>query len=163
MMRPLRWILVAPLGVLAACQTPATSATPGTGAVTVRKIVNASVHVTIRATLNVLSDQGLSLRIADEEAGRIETEYFDLTQLQPEAQNYPAAERSVRMVFQIRPDTLGRGSVLLVSTVYQPYNIGIQGSRRSEHLVPPDHPGATYTKKILTKIEEAALGLERLN
>lgn len=162
-MRPRGWILVAPLGVLAACQTPAARATPGTGAVTVRKIVSASVHVTIRATLNVLSDQGLSLRIADEEAGRIETEYFDLTQLQPEAQNYPEAERSVRMVFQIRPDTLGRGSILLVSTVYQPYNVGMEGSRRSEHLVPPDHPGATYTKKILAKIEEAALGLERVN
>ncbi len=151
------------LGFLAACQAPATNATPATAKVTVRKIVAASVHVTIRATLNVLSDQGMGLRIVDEDAGRVETEYFDLTNLQSEAQNYPPAERSVRMLFQVRPDTLGRGSILLVSTVYQPFNSGIEGSRRSEHLVPSDHPGATYAKKILAKIEEAALGLERGN
>jgi hypothetical protein len=159
----LRWMLVAALGVLAACQTPTTNATPATGAVTVRKIVSASVHVTIRATLTVLSNQGVGLRIADEDAGRVETEYFDVTTFQPEAQNYPVVERSIRMMFQVRPDTLGRGSILLVSTVYQPYNVGIEGSRRREHLVPPDHPGATYTKKILTKIEETALGIERGN
>ena len=146
-----------------ACASPNTTATPATAKVTVRKIISASVHVTTRATLNVLSGEGLSLRITDEDAGRVETEYIDLTALEPEAQNYPAAERLVRMVFQIRPDTLGRGSILLVSTVYQPYNVGLQGTRRSEHLVPADHPGATYTKKIVAKIEEAALGLERGN
>ena len=151
------------LAALAACSSPNTAATPATAKVTVRKIVSASVHVTMRATLNVLSDQGVALRLTDEDAGRVETEYFDVTQFQPEAQNYPPAERRVRMNFQIRPDTLGRGSILLVSTVYQPYAAGIEGTRRNEHLVPPDHPGAAYTKKILTKIEEAALGLERGN
>src|SRR6266576_6646357 len=120
-----------------------------------------SVHVTLRATLNVLSDQGVGLRLADEDAGRIESEYFDVTQFQPEAQNYPPAERQIRMNFQIRPDTLGRGSILLISTVYQPFNVGVAGSRRRDHLGPSDHPGATYTKKILAKIEEAALGPER--
>jgi len=149
------------LAVLAACQGPATKATPTTANVTVRKIINASVHVTTRATLNVLSDQGVGLRLVDDDAGRVETEYFNVTQFQPEAQNYPPAERLIRMNFQIRPDTLGRGSILLVSTVYQPFSVGVAGSRRREHLVPSDHPGATYTKKILAKIEEAALGLER--
>jgi len=151
------------LAALAACSSPNTAATPATAKVTVRKIVSASVHVTMRATLNVLSDQGLGLRLTDEDAGRIETEYFDVTQFQPEGQNYPPAERQVRMSFQIRPDTLGRGSILLVSTVYQPFNVGVPDSRRREHLVPSDHPGTTYTKKILAKIEEAALGLERGN
>jgi hypothetical protein len=151
------------LGVLAACQTPANKPTPATANATVRKIVSASVHVTTRATLNVLSDQGVGLRLADEDAGRVETEYFNVTQFQPEAQNYPLAERLIRMNFQIRPDTLGRGSILLVSTVYQPFSAGIAGSRRREHLVPPDHPGVTFTKKILAKIEEAALGLQRVN
>jgi len=151
------------LGILIACQSPATNATPATANVTVRKIVSASVHVTMRATLNTLSDQGVGLRLTDEDAGRIETEYFDVTQFQPEAQNYPPAERQIRMNFQIRPDTLGRGSILIVSTVYQPFNVGVAGSRRREHLVPSDHPGATFTKKILAKIEEAALGIERGN
>ncbi len=151
------------LAVAAACSSPNTTATPATAHVTVRKIVSASVHVTTRATLNVLSDEGLGLRLVAEDAGRIETEYFDVTQFQPEAQNYPLAERRLRMSFQIRPDTLGRGSIVLISTVYQPYSVGIEGSRRGEHLVPSDHPGATYTKKILAKIEEAALGIERGN
>jgi|SRR6266567_1480807 len=151
------------LAVAAACSSPNTTATPATAHVTVRKIVSASVHVTTRATLNVLSDEGLGLRLVAEDAGRIETEYFDVTQFQPEAQNYPLAERRLRMSFQIRPDTLGRGSIVLISTVYQPYSVGIEGSKRSEHLVPSDHPGATYTKKILAKIEEAALGIERGN
>jgi hypothetical protein len=162
-MRPARALLALPLGILAACQAPATNATPAMAKVTTRKIVSASVHVTIRATLSVLSDEGLSLRITDEDAGRVETEYFDVTTFEPEAQNYPQPERLIRMDFQIRPDTLGRGSILLVSTVYQPYAAGITGTRRNEHLVPPDHPGAAYTKKILGKIEEAALGLERGN
>ena len=151
------------LAVAAACSSPNTAATPATANVTVRKIVSASVHVTTRATLNVLSDQGLGLRLVAEDAGRIETEYFDVTQFQPEAQNYPSAERRLRMSFQIRPDTLGRGSIVLISTVYQPYSVGIEGSTRGEHLVPSDHPGAAYTKKILAKIEEAALGIERGN
>ena len=151
------------LAALTACSSPNTAATPATAKVTVRKIVSASVHVTMRATLNVLSDQGVALRLTDEDAGRIETEYFDVTQFQPEAQTYPPAERQIRMNVQVRPDTLGRGSILLVSTVYQPFNVGISGSRRREHLVPSDHPGATYTKKILAKIEEAALGIERGN
>jgi hypothetical protein len=163
MTRSLRLFRAAALGVLAACTTPATKATPATADVTIRKIVSASVHVTIRATLNVLSDQGVALRLADEDAGRVETEYFDVTQFQPEAQNYPPAERQIRMNFQIRPDTLGRGSILLVSTVYQPFSVGVSGSRRREHLIPADHPGTTYTKKILAKIEEAALGLEHGN
>ncbi|HEY6853932.1 MAG TPA: hypothetical protein VI139_06775 [Gemmatimonadales bacterium] len=149
------------LAVAAACGSLNTTATPATGNATVRKIISASVHVTTRATLNVLSEQGLGLRLTDEDAGRVETEYFDVTQFQPEAQNYPPAERQVRMNFQIRPDTLGRGSILVISTVYQPFNVGVSGSRRREHLVPGDHPGATFTKKILAKIEEAALGLER--
>ncbi len=151
------------LAVATACASPNTAATPAPANATVRKIVSASVHVTLRATLNVLSDQGVGLRLADEDAGRIESEYFDVTQFQPEAQNYPPVERQIRMNFQIRPDTLGRGSILLISTVYQPFNVGVAGSRRREHLVPSDHPGATYTKKILAKIEEAALGLERGN
>ncbi len=151
------------LGLLAACQAPATKATPTTGNVTVRKIVSASVHVTTRATLNVVSEQGLSLRTADQDAGRVETEYFDLTTFQPEVQSYPPAERRVRMDFQIRPDTLGRGSILLVSVVYEPYNVGLAGTRRRERLVPSDHPGATYAKKLVTKIEDAALGIERGN
>jgi len=151
------------VGVLAACAPPATTATPATTNGTVRKIVNASVHVTIRAALNVLSEQGVNLRLTDEDAGRVETEYFDVTTFQQEAQNYPVAERSIRMTFQIHPDTLGRGSIVLIATVYQPYRVGVEGSRRGEHLVPSDHPGATYTKKILAKIEEAALGLERGN
>src|SRR6267154_351759 len=141
------------LGMLAACQAPATNATPAPANATVRKIVSASVHVTTRATLNVLSDEGLGLRRVAEDAGRIETEDFDVTQFQPEAQNYPSAERRLRMSFQLRPDTLGRGSIVVISTVYQPYSVGIEGSKRSEHLVPSDHPGATYTKKILAKIE----------
>lgn len=151
------------LVVATACSSPNTAATPAPANVTVRKIVSASVHVTMRATLNTLSDQGVGLRLSDEDAGRIETEYFDVTQFQAEAQNYPPAERQIRMNFQVRPDTLGRGSILLVSTVYQPFNVGVSGSRRREHLVPSDHPGATYTKKILAKIEEAALGIERGN
>ncbi len=151
------------LAVATACASPNTTATPAASNVTVRKIISASVHVTIRATLNVLSNQGVGLRLADEDAGRVETEYFDVTQFQPEAQNYPPAERVVRMNFQVRPDTLGRGSILLISTVYQPFSAGVAGSRRREHLVPADHPGATFTKKILAKIEEAALGLERVN
>jgi hypothetical protein len=151
------------LVVLAACQSPLTTATPATGSVTVRRIVSASVHVTVRATLNVIANEGLALRIADEDAGRVETAYFDVTSHQPEAQTYPVAERQIRMTFQIRPDTLGRGSIMLVSTVYQPYNVGVEGSRRREHLVPSDHPGTAYTKKVLAKIEEAALGLERGN
>jgi hypothetical protein len=158
-----RLALTLALGGVAACQTPATNATPASAKVTVRKIVSASVHVTTRATLNVLSEQGLGLRITDEDAGRVETEYFDVTPFQPEAQNYPQAERSIRMEFQIRPDTLGRGSILLIATVYEPFNVGVEGSRRREHLVPSDHPGATFTKKILAKIEEAALGIERGN
>src|SRR5690242_20819631 len=79
-------------------------------------------------------------------------------------QNRPAAQRigpDLEVNFQIRPDTLGRGSILVISTVYQPFNVGVSGSRRREHLVPGDHPGATLTKKILAKIEEAALALDR--
>ena len=155
-MKRLVWLAVA-----TACASPNTAATPATAKVTVRKIISASVHVTTRATLNVLSDQGLALRLADEDAGRVETEYFDVTAFQPEAQHYPQVERLIRMNFQVRPDTLGRGSILLISTVYQPFTAGVEGSRRREHLVPGDHPGATFTKKILAKIEETALGLER--
>jgi hypothetical protein len=151
------------LAAVAACGNLSPNATPTPGAATVRKIVSASVHVTVRATLNVLADQGVALRIADEDAGRVETQDFDVTPFQPEAQSYPMPERTIRMIFAVRPDTLGRGSILVVSTVYQPYNVGIQGSRRREHLVPPDHPGTTFTKKIVAKIEEAALGLERGN
>lgn len=155
-MRRVLWLAVA-----TACASPNTTATPATAKVTVRKIIAASVHVTTRATLNVLSDQGLALRLADDDAGRVETEYFDITTFQPEAQHYPPVERLIRMTFQVRPDTLGRGSILLIATVYQPFSAGVEGSRRREHLVPGDHPGVTFTKKILAKIEEAALGLER--
>ena len=151
------------LAFATACASPNTAATPAPAKVTLRKIISASVHVTIRATLNVLSDEGLGLRLTDEDAGRVETEYFDVTTFEPEAQNYPAPERSIRMTFQIRPDTLGRGSIVLISALYQPYRVGIEGSRRGEHLVPADHPGTMYTKKLLAKIEEAALGLERAN
>lgn len=163
-MRASRWVLVASLGALGACQAPITNATPATAKVTVRKIVSASVHVTLRATLDVLTQQGLVLRIADEDAGRVETDYLDLTTVAPDAENYPAPERAVRFIFRIQPDTLGRGSILLVSTVYRPYGGGgEEDNRRRERLVPSDHPGAAYTRKILAKIEEAALGLERTN
>ena len=151
------------LALVVGCQPPTTAATPAAAKVTVRRIVSASVHVTIRATVNVLSQEGLALRMTDEDAGRVETDYFDLTPVAPEAENYPAAERSVRFVFQIQPDTLGRGSILLASARYRPFGAAATESRQRERLVPSDHPGATYTRKLVAKIEETALGIERGN
>lgn len=156
------WLCLLPLAALA-CPKPSTEATPS-GApfrdrpAAVKSLVNASVHVTLRAVVRAIADEGLSLRLVDEERGIVESEYFDVATVEPLADRYPPAEREVRYTFSVQPDTLGRGSRVALFALYQPYRLGGPQGRGNERTVPRDHPAVSFAKKLMERVERTAIG-----
>ena len=144
-------------------------ATPSTGAAPARRgarplptavkaLVNASVQVTYRAVIGVMNEAPLEIAQMDEEQGMVETVEFSLEQFEWRAEHYPAEERIVRMRVTVLPDTLGRGSRVAWFVLYQPQRGRMPLGRASERAVPSDHPGTTFARKLMERVERKAAG-----
>jgi hypothetical protein len=141
-----------------ACQSGAPGhPTPRRAQVTLHSLVDAAVQPTLRAAVRALGNEGLTLRQADEDAGVVETEYFDLATVDPHSESYPDEQRTVRLRITVAADTLGRGSVVDLVALYQPFQIGL-GGRNNERPVPRDHPAVQYARKVMEEIAKIALG-----
>ena len=145
------------LALVAGCQPSGpNTAAPRRNAPTINALVDAAVQPTIRAAVRALGDDGLTLRRADEDAGVVESEYFDLATVDPHSESYPSEQRFVRLRIAVTADTMGRGSLVDLFVFYQPYQLGME-SRSRERLVPRDHPGAAYARKLIERIAKVAL------
>lgn len=131
------------------------------GDASVKGLIGASVQVTFSAAVGALTEIPLEPKVVEEATGLVETEYFDLTPHRWEAERYPAAERVVRLVITVAPDTLGRGARVAIRTLYQPAMGGYVRGRATERLVPRDHPGVTFAQEVLDRIERRAMGRGR--
>lgn len=131
-------------------------AAASSGDASVKGLVHASVQVTFYATVRTLSDVPIEVRIVDEGRGLIESQYFDLTPFAFQAERYPPIERIIRYVINVAPDTLGRGSRILIRALYQPSPGPYVRGRATERLVPRDHPAVEYAEKLLGLIEKQA-------
>jgi hypothetical protein len=143
--------------VVGACAGTGGGGAPAPSDASVKGLVGASVQITFRAATQVVTEVPLALYIADEARGVIETPYFDLTPIDFSAERYPERERLVRVIVVVAPDTLGRGSRVAIRTVYQGLGGQVQ-SRRTERLVPRDHPGTALAQDLLDRIEKRAVG-----
>ena len=156
MIRPA--VLCAVAFAAACASAPAGSgaaADPGRDA-SVKGLVNASVRVTFQAAVQALIDVPIEPRVVEPERGRVETDYFDLTPHAWQAEKYPLIERIVRYVITVAPDTLGRGSRILIAALYQPTPGPYTRGRATERLVPRDHPAVEFAEELLATIEKKA-------
>jgi hypothetical protein len=147
---------VAALGCAAA--TAGGGVASRSGDASVKGLIGASVQVTFRSTVQALADVPIEPSLVEEDRGRIETRYFDLTPFAFEAERYPPIERIVRYVIDVAPDTLGRGARILIRALYQPSPAPYVRGRATERLVPRDHPAVEYAEKLLERIESKAVG-----
>jgi len=155
-MRP---VAVAGVLVAVACAGSQRSTSPVSGAdASVKGLIGASVQVTFAAALTTLSEIPLEPRVIREAIREIETEYFDLTPHEWQAERYPPIERVVRLVITVAPDTLGRGSRVILKALYQPALGTYVRGRATERLVPQDHPGVAFAQEVLHRMERRAVG-----
>ncbi len=145
--------------VAVACAGGQRPPTPASGPdASVKGLIGASVQVTFAAALSTLSEIPLEPGVIREATGQIETEYFDLTPHEWQAERYPPIERVVRLVITVAPDTLGRGSRVTIKALYQPALGSYVRGRATERLVPQDHPGVTFAQEVLDRMERRAVG-----
>lgn len=156
-MRPALLGVTALLALACAGSRSSTSAVASADA-SVKGLIGASVQVTFGAALATLTEIPLEPRVVREATGQIETEYFDLTPHQWQAERYPPVERVIRLVIDVAPDTLGRGSRVTIKALYQPSLGPYVRGRATERLVPLDHPGVTFAQEVLDRMERRATG-----
>jgi len=149
------------LTTLACAGGTRTGSAATSGDASVKGLVGASVQVTFAAAVGALTEIPLEPKVVEEETGRVETEYFDLTPHRWEAERYPPVERAVRLVITVAPDTLGRGARVAIRTLYQPAMGEYVRGRATERLVPRDHPGVSFAQEVLDRIERRAMGRGR--
>lgn len=155
----MRYLMVAGAVLVVACAgRPPAGGGIASGDASVKGLIGASVQVTFTAALGTLSEIPLEPKLIREGAGQIETEYFDLTPHQWQAERYPPVERVVRLVITVAPDTLGRGSRVNIQALYQPALGTYVRGRATERLVPQDHPAVTFAGEVLDRIEQRAVG-----
>ena len=116
------------------------------------------------AALATFTELGLALKSTDAEHGVLESEYFDVTQIRPEARDYPPAERLIRIRVMVGPDTTrAEGARFGVQAIYSPFGDANAGatSRRSELAVPKGHPGMEVVKTLVDAVKQKTRGYER--
>ena len=126
--------------------------------------LKAPSNVVYDAALATFTELGLALKSNDPDRGVLESEYFDVTQIHPEARDFPPAERSIRIRVLVGPDTAhGQGTRLGVQAIYSPFgdpNAGMT-SRRSERAIPNGHPGMEIVKSLVDAVKQKTRGYER--
>jgi hypothetical protein len=118
-------------------------------------VINASVNVTLQASVDAMAAEGIPLDKFDPDTRYAQTGYFDIVTKLPEARTYPPAERQVRFRFLVTPDTLGRGAYLAVQALYQPFATGVY-SERNDRAVPTGHPGISYARTLFSRAKSIA-------
>jgi len=139
------------LALLAACSSGPRAPEPAA----VEGVVNASVSVTLQASIDAIAQEGIPLEKFDPDQRYAQTGYFDIVSKLPGARDYPANERLVRFRFLVSPDTLGRGSQLAIQALYQWSATGVY-SERNDRAVPKGHPGITYARTLFERVRSIA-------
>jgi len=101
--------------------------------------LKAPSNVVYDAALATFTEMSLALKSNDPDHGVLESDYFDAMQVRPEARDFPAAERFMRIRVLVGPDTTrGQGTRLGVQAIYSPFGDPNAGatSRRSERAFP---------------------------
>lgn len=145
--RRISWLL--PL--LVACTSGRRAPEPAA----VEGLVNASVTVTLQASVEAIAQEGIPLDMFDPDGRYAQTGYFDIVTKLPGARDYPANERIVRFRFLVSPDTLGRGSHLAIQALYQWSSTGFY-SKRNDRAVPKGHPGVSYSRTLFERVRAIA-------
>lgn len=137
--------------LLAACSSGPRAPEPAA----VEGLVNASVSVTLQASVEAIAEEGIPLDQFDPDTRFAQTGYFDIVTKLPSARDYPASERLVRFRFLVSPDTLGRGSHLAIQALYQWSATGVY-SERNDRAVPRGHPGISYSRTLFERVRSIA-------
>lgn len=121
--------------------------------------VDASPPNALAAALGAVTAQGLPLRLIDDVAGTVETDYTDLAQYYPETTQFPQAERLIRFRLIVVPAETGYGSTVAIEARYSPFMTNAGGvERRRERAIPRDHPGMLMVQELQTVITERTRG-----
>jgi hypothetical protein len=135
-----------------------TSATPRPVPAAAEEVVSGPPAVVHAAAVRAVTDLGLQLRYTDAAAGIVETDYVDMIQFRPDAGQYPAAERLVRLRINVTPHEAAPASRLAVYAVYAPFRTGLSNVRRGERAIPKDHPGMDLVRRIVEQVRKSAEG-----
>jgi hypothetical protein len=119
------------------------------------EVLSGAPAVTYAAALQAVTDLGLPLRFTDAGAGVVETDYVDVVTYQPEAAQYPVAERRVRFRIVATLHEAGPASRLSVFAVYSPFRTGLSDVRRSERAIPRDHPGMELVRRVVAEVRKS--------
>jgi hypothetical protein len=139
--------------VTASCYRAPAIAGPRRGALeatTVRSVAEAT-----HAALGAITDEGLSVEQFRPDTGLVETRWFDVAALETGAATfaYPAQERLVRFRFLAVADPAA-GATRLYLEPLRPSVTDRMGGRRSEQLVPRDHPAMAVGRRVLDRIHD---------
>ena len=121
-------------------------------------VVPASVSVTFVAARQAIVNLGLPLQQADQATGFLETNYVDVATFQPEASQYPPAERAVRYRIVVTPNAEGPGSRVAIYAVYIPFANAMGDTKRNERAIPRDHPGMELVRRMMDDIKKVTGG-----
>ncbi|HEY2825492.1 MAG TPA: hypothetical protein VGI83_08110 [Gemmatimonadales bacterium] len=143
---------------LASCRPGA----PHPVALAADEALKAPPNVVYDAALATFTEFALALKSNDPERGVLESEYFDVTTVRPEARDYPDAERFIRIRVLVGPDTLhASGSRLGVQAIYSPFGDPTAGTtRRSERAIPKSHPGMEVVKALVESVKQKTRSYE---
>lgn len=111
-----------------------------------------SVREASRAALATLSDDGINALYFRPDTGVVESDWTDITHLEPTVADYPVDERVVRFRFLITLDTLGTTATVYLE-VLQPA-VDPMGNRHRERMAPQDHPAMSLARRMMDRLKE---------
>jgi hypothetical protein len=135
----------------ASCYRAPAIAAPRRGALeatTTRSVAEAS-----HAALGAFTDYGLAIEQFRPDTGLVETRWFDIVLMETAATNFPAGERVVRFRFLATPDYAARVTRIFMEPL-RPSVTDRMGGRRTEQLVPRDHPAMEAGRRLLDLIRD---------
>lgn len=111
-----------------------------------------SVREIAAAALATFNDDGIGIEQYRPDTGFVESAWFDVMNLDPSVQNYPADEREVRFRFLAVPDSAG-GPTHVYLEVVQP-GVDPLGGRFREREVPSDHPAMGLARRLMNRLTD---------
>lgn len=111
-----------------------------------------SVREIAAAALATLNAHGLSVEQYRPDTGLVESAWFDIMNLEPQAQSYPTDEREVRFRFLAFPDSAGGPTHVYLEVVQ--HGLDPVGGRFREREVPSDHPAMQVARDLLQRVTD---------
>lgn len=111
-----------------------------------------SVREAARAALATFNDDGIGVEQFRPDTGLVESAWFDVSQLESSATDYPPDERIVRFRFLAVADSTGGPTRIYLEVVQQA--VDPMGGRHREREAPRDHPAMDVARRLMDRLTQ---------